>query len=329
MKMLLLTLVILALFACQSDDNSGVITSENQIQIKLNGPITDASNELSGMAWFGDTLILLSQYPGSVSDLSGKYSAPDSSRTAWLYGISRSTLDSAVLHDSPVTPFLIEFKEAELIGSLLSTTERFEGYEAIIPDGPDGFYMTIESSHRGYLIRGRRERVDGRMRFIVDPSFVQPIPNRSGRHNMAEESLVWIDDQLNIIHEDNGTGIETPPRVHVWDGDSLRTKPMEPEIRRITDASTADSMGRFWAINYLWSEDDDRNIEKKGISRLLEFQGDSNRVWRTGRSIRLQPIHQIEANWEGLVRFRDGFLITNDKFPKPLGTVLFFIRPGK
>ena len=101
---------------------------------------------------------------------------------------------------------------------------------------------------------------------------------------------------------------------------------------RITDATSVDRNGRFWAANYYyegdcWETDSCPMRERFGVGRthrgrrtverLVELQLTSTGIGCTDTP----PVElELEAgpgrNWEGIVRYTDrGFLVVTDKHP--------------
>jgi hypothetical protein len=108
---------------------------------------------------------------------------------------------------------------------------------------------------------------------------------------------------------------------------------------RLTDATALDADGRFWVINYFYPEDRDllrpgvdslalrygrgASHRASSVERLVEFRYAPSGVTRTETPpiwLRLDP--QTARNWEGLARFRDGFLLATDRFP---ATILAYV----
>ncbi len=94
---------------------------------------------------------------------------------------------------------------------------------------------------------------------------------------------------------------------------------------RITDATQVDSTGKFSVINYyfpgeykklkpqLSEENKDFTIEK-----IIELQVLDESIIRTDKTPIIISEQKSESgyNWEGIVKFNNGFLIMTDMFPQ-------------
>ena len=86
---------------------------------------------------------------------------------------------------------------------------------------------------------------------------------------------------------------------------------------RITDATSVVD-NKFWAINYYWTGDKEVLGVKDtiGIERLVEYKLDYSGIRRSNSNYIILENGEVPRNWEGLVRFKDGFLICTDKWPR-------------
>ncbi len=296
--------------------------------------MAEARAELSGLAWYGDTLILLPQFPGRFGNQ--LYGLPKSAIVAYLTGQSTEPLDP-----QPI-PLDDSVLQAQLIGS--------EGYEAIAFDG-DRVYLTIETRRLagmlGYVVAG--EIAEDLSLLRLDPTNLTPIEPQTNLSNLTDEAIFLVGNQVATIYEANGLGVNPDPVVHLFD--ELTLTPIGvtpfPQIEyRITDATAVDESGRFWAMNYFFPGDrslrpilqargalDQFNTQAQPVERLLEFQVTSQGIVRTERApIALELLPDTPSgtwtarNWEGIVRLEtpeaQGFLIVTDSFPE---TILGFV----
>jgi CubicO group peptidase (beta-lactamase class C family) len=296
---------------------------------------------ISGLAWYGEDLILLPQQRpvgGALSVHRGK-----------LYSIPRSVLIREITNPSggylPVETWSLE---APGIDSL----PGFQGFEAIAFDG-DRVFATVEAdpgedSH-AWLLRGRANPTTRRVSF--GPPATRII-GRSGIRNLTEEALVVHGGEVVSIHEANGGEVNPKPVVHLFPtalatgnpGDG-RILPMAGLEYRVTDATSADEQGRFWVTNYLWPGDSvlqvlsdplggpaagSRSSEVGWVERLVELQITPEGISTTDR----QPLYiepgEGPRNWEGIVRLGElGFLVVIDKFPSTRLAFVPLMRRGK
>jgi hypothetical protein len=151
--------------------------------------------------------------------------------------------------------------------------------------------------------------------------------------------MVLHDGSILTFYEANGANINPHPVAHRFDLSlaAQGTTPMANLEYRITDATQVDGDGKFWVMNYLFPRDasklkvgDDPIARRWGrgathathqsVERLVELQITSGGVRLTDRApIQLQLASDgVSRNWEGLVRFEDGFLLVTDTHPRTL-----------
>jgi len=301
--------------------------------ILLSGPAAGADAEFSGLAWYGDTLVLLPQYPGRFAGgADGALFALDGSDIlAYLAGEI----------DSPLAPSPVPFVAPELATSIAG----FEGYEALAFHG-DQVFLTIEAGvagdMRSYLVTGAVAPDLAEVR--LDPSTLTEIPQPAESPNKSDESLLIAGDEVLALYEANGVVVNQAPAAHrfTFDLAPAGSLPFPAVEYRITDATDLDSTGRFWAINYFFPGEPElksavdpiareygegpTHARYEYVERLLEFQLDDAGIHLVDRPpIQLALIAEDARNWEGIVRLDGrGFLLVTDKFP---ATILAFV-PG-
>ncbi len=303
------------------------------LKIPLSGPPGDRRAELSGLAWYGDQLIILPQFPDFNGEEDGGfiYALPKSEILAFLDG----------QNDQPLAPRPVPFVAPDLEERVAG----FEGYEAIA-FSDEAAYLTIEARNDGamlgYIVRGRMAQ--GLAGLILDPSTLAVITPQTDTPNIAEEGLFVAEQLVGVIHELNGAKVNPTPVVHLFDLDlaPLGVVALPNVPFRVTDASAVDAGGRFWAINYFYPGSDEvldvfgtpeggASSDQawpawQGLGRLLEFQFSPSGITPAGTApipleVNLGDIH----NWEGLARLDDrGFLLVSDEIPdSTLGFVPF------
>jgi len=287
------------------------------IYITLNGDITNPDQEVSGLTWYNEELIILPQYPKDVI-----YSIPKVEILEFLDS-TRNT----------ITPNEIQWISSNIDKKVCG----FEGYESIALDG-NTVYLTIEAEkwnrNHGFIVMG--EITDNSI--ILNKSSLKKLKTPVYLSNMTYETIVLTKEHVNTIYEVNAEKVNKEPNFYQFDKD-LKTsinKPFPFVEYRITDATELDEENKFWGLNYFWPGD--YNLLKpdfnysitskadiKPVERLLEFQILVDRIIRTEKeSITIQLSEFGDSrNWEGIVRLDDkGFLIVTDKFP---GTILAFL----
>lgn len=301
------------------------------IRIPLAGEVSQPRSEFSGLAWHGDTLILLPQYPQRFP----------SSQDGNLFAIPKAQILAYLVGElqGKITPGLIS-----LLGpGLDSSIPGFEGFEAIAIRG-DQVYLTIESrpgeSMVGYVVAGSIAQ-DTIMLNVESLAAIEP---QADLDNFSDEALLVYGDQVLTFYEAWGARVNPYPVAHLFDAalNPGQSWPLPNMEYRITDVTDMDASGRFWAINYLYPGDieklepaEDELTHQYGqgashaasqvVERLVEFQIEDGVIVRTQTApIQLKLASDGEArNWEGIVRLDDmGFLMVTDQYPE---TILGFV----
>ncbi len=303
------------------------------VPIELDGEIATARAELSAMAWYGDTLLIVPQYParfpgGSSGSI---FMLTKAEIVDYLDGKS----------NAPLVPRLLPFFAEGVRGQFRS----FEGYESIAVVG-NTVYMTIEARQSfgmvGYIVRGTL--APDLSALTMDAGTLQEIPTQASIANRTDEAMTVAGERVLTFYESNGQAVNPTPVAHVFDLalNPLGTIPSPSLEYRITDATTVDEQGRFWVINsffpveaYAEGVSPDSLAETYGVGpshaksyvveRLVAMQVTDAGVDRVE-----QPPLYLELsedgsarNWEGLVRLdQRGFLLATDRFP---GTILAFV----
>ena len=329
-----------------------VVIEQPVTPIPLTGPLTRRDAEVSGLAWYGDALIILPQYP----DFSGREStaAAEVESDGLLFALSREEivafLDGVVagpLEPRPI-PLYAPGLEERIPG--------YQGYEAIaLADGgnrEDGarVFFTIEAETdrpQAYLLAG--EIAPDLSAVTVDVSRWAEIPSQSGLSNQSEEALVVVHtdietDTLNrvvTIHEANGLIPNPQPMAHIFRADLsvVGTLPFPNIEYRVTDATAVNEENRFWVINYFYPGDHDldtaddpltkrygqgaTHARRRTVERLVELQYTETGIVLVERPPLTLELGEESRNWEGIARLDGrGFLLMTDKFPS---TILVFI----
>ena len=301
--------------------------------IPLTGPIASPDAQISGMAWYGDTLVILPQYPEKNIAQTGAASVFALSKQDILDYLSGSLI-------GPLTPFMLPFQAP----NFASQIPGYEGYEAIAFDG-ELVFLTIEANHQGsmqgFLISGEIQPDLNQIR--LDPTSLTEIPLPVQIFNYAYETLLITDGQALTIYEANGTELNPNPSAFSIERSSLTPNVVDfGNIEyRLTDATALDENGRFWVMNifmpiefWLYTNSDplfekygqgDTHTEHMNVERMLELQYDGESFSLTeNEPVQLELIDEFNSrNWEALVILEDmGFLAMTDTYPE---TILGFI----
>jgi hypothetical protein len=337
----LVVLVALALYvskgmkeAATGGHATAVLPEQPVKQIELAGVAADRKAEFSGLAWYGDNLILLPQYP-NVFDETGDgklFYLPKKEIMAYVDGTSQTPLEPRPIQ--LVAPGLAEGIPA------------YQGFESIGFAGNQAF-LTIESGEgtdmMGHIISG--EISSDLSTLTLDTSNVVDIQPQAVSANHTDESLLVMKDKVLTFYEVDGEKIVAEPVAHVFDFNlkPLGTIPMTNLEYRLTDTSLA-SGNEFWGINYFFPGDSDLApatdpiADKFGkgesqnnfaqIERLVKFEySDAGATLADTAPVSLVLTSEDARNWEGLVVLDDqGFLLATDKYPS---TILAFVPMPK
>jgi hypothetical protein len=303
------------------------------IQIPLAGPAAAEETEFSGLAWYGEALVLLPQYPERMSGRGEPgvlFTLQESRILAFLDGESQG----------PLVPVELPLHSPDLEEII----PNYEGLEAIAITG-DRVFLTIESGElgpmMGYLVAGAI--APDLMEIQLDASTLVSIPPQANLLNRGEEALVAAGDRLLSLFETNGARIVPDPVAHRIDLETYAVDTVAfPNVEyRITDATPADPDGRFWTLNtffpgdiFIFPETDpiadqygqgDTHSRELAVERLVQMQ-----LGPEGITLAETPPIQIELldsfqgrNWEGLAELPGrGFLLVTDRYPE---TILAFV----
>lgn len=326
-----LALAVAILFFCNAPSRFKPMelpVTERVVQsIPLSGPAADRSSELSGLAWQGNRLYLLPQYPQRFGEGDGSlfYLDGDELRTFVKNGQGQTLVPDAIPFRAP---------------GLKEGIPNFQGYEAI------GFhdkrvYLSIEAGEgtemHGYLVSGQ-VRGDG---ISLDPGTLTELKFPVSTENHAGEAIVVTDDRVLIFYEVNGAGVNPQPTAQVFDLDLNPLPAISfPALEyRVTDAAW--NGDQLWLINYYFpggevsKPSSDPLAETFGqghthhqlehVERIVGLEFDGNVITLDGRGPVQLELEQDARNWEGLALLDDiGFLLVTDKYPETrLGFVKF------
>jgi hypothetical protein len=297
--------------------------------IKIDSALQNPINEISGMAWYGDKLILVPQFP-STSPFHKKpnhFSPRTHTQEAYLYLIEKSDI---LLFLENKIKFVqskkIRFHFPESINPHIQN-EKFEGFEAIIFH-KDTVFMTIEMEHSAYIVLGTIGTVKNQLTVDMNSTIIEPVRLQTSIDNMAEEALTILNGRVLSFHEVNSISGNPNPVVQVFNSKLklVENYQLDHLNFRITDASTIDQNNRFWVLNYMYPNDSESIGPKKRVERLVEFEIQNKSIYCLKSQISIQFLSDKPYNWEGMVRFDQlGFLVINDKFPIDAGTTLLFV----
>ena len=297
------------------------------IEIPLQGEAADRSLEMSGLAWYGDYLILMPQYVNKKAP--GFYFLRKKEINEWLDGDRSKALKPGKID-------LIVPDYDNVIGG-------YQGFEGLCFSG-NKVYLLMESKNDGvmysYIVTGAMDFKKKRLE--IEQGKIEQITPPMNIKNMGYESILKHKYRLLVLFEANGININPNANAEYYTT-SLKHKESVsfPNVEyRITDVTDVDGKGRFWALNYFWPGEKERldpgkdlifkNYEEgethqqyEHVERLVEYKIRSNQISRTDSPPIQLVLDETSRNWEGLVRLdKKGFLMIVDEHPR---TILSFV----
>jgi len=301
---------------------------QSVVEIPLSGSITKKKAELSGMAWIGDTLILLPQYPEKFGPNEGAlFAIPKQAILDYLDGKSKE----------PITPTKITLSAPGLKDGI----RDYEGFESI-GYWNQTIYLTIESGKNtnmmGYLVSGTIS--SDLTEIALDTAHVVEIEPAIQMDNRTDEALVITQNKIFTFFEVNGADLNSQPAAHVFSLDLTPQGTISfPNLEyRVTDAALGPN-GEIWVINSVSPNDTQLFTKSDPLGEIYNGGISSADIQHVERLVKLNfstggitlangsPIQitfdKDSRNWEGLVLLDErGFLVVTDKHPD---TILGFV----
>ena len=302
--------------------------------IALTGPAADEDAEISGLAWHGDTLLLVLENPNDY--------ALDADSAGTFYALPKADILAYLDADdpAPLEPFAIPV----IAPDIPRTIPGFDGFEAAVFVG-DRVYLAAEvwlpqgGEMRGVIVGGNIAPDHSAITLDLDHA-VELLP-QTDFVNLSYESLLVDGDRLIAIYEANGADVNAQPVAYAIDLSLTTVTPLPlPAVPyRVTDATAPDSEGTFWTVNFYYPGDSHLFTESDPLPRLdtgvipphlvpverlvaLEITPDAIRL-ADQPPVLVALAGMLPRNWEGIARLDDrGFLIVTDRYPQ---TILGFV----
>jgi hypothetical protein len=305
--------------------------------IAVQGDLSAPEAEISGMAWFGDTLFILPQYPENYPAQDGLTSLFSMQKEAILNYLDGSSTAPLQARRVPISN---TNHAAQIPG--------YEGFEAIAIDG-NRVFLSIEVNDfgvmKGFVMQGAV--IEGGTAIALDPKTLLELTPPVQIFNAAFESLVVAQEGVICLFEANGLQLNTDPAAYLVDPiQNITAIDIDNFEYRFTDATGMDDEDRFWVLNifmplefwYYNNLDPIANLYGKGdshqdniqVERLLELKYNGEELSLSGElPIYIKLDSETPArNWEALVRLDDrGFLAVTDTYPETL--FAFIANPQK
>jgi len=321
--------------------------------LPLAGDAARAFEEISGLAWRGDELVLLPETLGLGKDPADRHRLAPGPQHVWLLPraaildrLDGRTAEPLTPRAVPVTPDLASWRPGEI-----------DGFEAIVVDGDDAWllvetYRTPAGDNPAWIVRGRFAP-DGEA-LTLDLANARPFPRPTDHKNTSYEALVRDGETLAAFYELNAPPVVAAPQVARFARDltPLAPGPAPPLAWRLTDAAGPTADGTVWVINYRYPRSDKSGVDPALEPLALRYGRGATHA-RFGQVERLvalvragdgfaladrAPIPLALAgaweddrarNWEGIVLLEGrGALLVTDRFPEPATLLGFVPLPG-
>ena len=305
------------------------------ISVPLAEEISSPKLEFSGLAWYQGDLVILPQYPNGILG----------TEEGLIYAISDEEVSRIIIDSNTEAEFYeINFDD----GGLRRSLKGFEGFESIDFIG-NSVYLTIEthggSPMKSYLVKGKLEVKDQKIESIsLFADKIVELPVQNNNRNASYEAITNDGEYLYALFEQYGYEQNLNPYVIKLNQDLniISELPIDQVNYRLTDATTIDQDGYFWAINYFYPGDEllkvtsdpismrytlpESHQKSKNVERLLKFEMRDAQIFLVDEPpVYLSLLESKEArNWEGLAEIPGiGFFIITDSFPD---SILGFIK---
>jgi hypothetical protein len=297
--------------------------------IPLSGPLSNPDARVAGLAWAGDTLLILPEKPAFLND--GK---------SYLFALSRSDL-AAILNGvipGPLSPQQLTLVDA----SVTAQIPGFLGYQAVEVIGEQLYLLaqgSLNNSPRSYLVSGSLSAELTSL--TLDPGKIVELPAQPANANRPYRSLLASADVLLALPELSGLKSNPAPLALRYDRSlsALGSLPLTGIEYALSGVTRPDSTGRFWALNrwlpgeagglsgldplaLLYGEGVTHQVFDQ-VERLAAFQVTAGGVVLAASSpVQLELSARGARDWQGLAEFGDqGFLLAGNQ----PGVILAFL----
>lgn len=328
------------LIACSSDSSSHKNKPDEDYKIlaeyvpkilPIEGELGESSAEISGLCWYGDRLIVLPQYPSRFNSDYGK-----------IFYINKQEIKKFISNPN-IKSLNYGFFKIDISG-LEDLFVIGSGFEAVTIN-QNNIFFTIEHLNWGNteskLIKGTIDSVNNEI--VLDKQSITPVKNKLNFRNTSDETIIHYDNKIIPIFEVYGKNIHSEPKVPVYSPNLILTSELNfPNIEyRLTDATSVDSSGRFWAINYFYPGDQNKlipaadtlykrfgigksHLKYDPVERLVQFKITENEIILSPTEpIYIELLGNNGRNWEGIAKLDDiGFILATDTYPQ---TILAFL----
>ncbi len=327
-KYIIVLVLLTILTGCHVFSSSDYSNNESiVVELKLNEETSNVNAEFSGLCWYDDMLVMLPQYPSYFRQELGK---------DVIFLLDSKEINKAIKKNGK---YELAPKSVEVVNNkTYKLLPGYEGFESICYDG-EFFYLTVEynsQTQQSILVKAQMINNDTQLEILNEVHYYLDLP--SDVFNASFESSFTTDDYIYVIYEANGALINKKAIVKRISKtfSSVEDLAMDSIEYRITDVTRFNQAGEGWAINYLWPGDVEKykpstdyianpystiNNFEQGVERIIPLKLVNDKlIYDNNR----EPVYikkealDYSSNWEGIVNYKDGFLIVTDKFPKTI-----------
>ncbi|MBN2829341.1 MAG: hypothetical protein JXR56_03350 [Candidatus Cloacimonetes bacterium] len=319
MKKVAIVLLSIMILGCAIPSLSN-LKNASEVKTKailLPEPFSSKYAEYSAMCPLMDGILLVPQYPERFKT--------DTTEGSFLF-LKNTVLKNYIEGDSTssIACNTIEVKGLDELHKL----EFYEGFEACASDDAKLYFAIEIGGEKPYTIavKGDFNAVDNTIN--LDSSSITKLETPIILENATYESIALFKQRLYFFYEGNGKAINPDAYALSTDKDFRNAEKIPfPNLEfRVTDATSISDKGSFYVINYFWPGDAEKykpqtdmvtliEVPATGIERLIPLKIFNGRI-EPDLKAKVINLEYNDRNWEGIVRFEDGFLLVTDKYPE-------------
>jgi hypothetical protein len=324
-------LILVLLYSTISySQNTCVLTD-----ISLPAELKKGALQISGLYAHAGKIYLLGEHDKDANDPSQHIFSIDSNE------ISRSLTDANYV----IRYHTLKIKNLDwALYEMGKKNESFDGLEAMVISN-DTFYFSVETNWKNsqycFLIRGR---LTGNS-IELDTNYLLPLKRPEDNiikhvYNSGFEGLTLVDNYIYAFFEFNyftDSAFNNVLRINTKSNEIDSINIRKPIPFRITDI-TNENDSTFYAINFFYNGTKEQiyreNLLPEERALIALNTGDTNnfknfariiKMHKKGNAFSWEPVGNFPENtlpevnytawnWEGIARFRNGFLVINDQY---------------
>jgi hypothetical protein len=297
--------------------------------------------EASGLAWYNESLVILSQFPKPSGFRSSILPSDSKGKHDYIHYLPKNEinkdLDESILKNYKL---FIDYSKLGPIDDILKN--KFDGFEAITFNR-DEVFLTIELKDKigGYLVQGT---IDWHQKIIsLNHISQKPFKPQTDDTNTADETILFLNDKIYTFYEGKKSGgkykanvfgpVDLKPKEGVYY--SFKYRVTDATASPTTAVNSAQNDHSFWMIDIPHYQGEKGEFFNLALVKYC-FNLDEKLINTEGtripfyQGVRNENKELIIHNWEGLAlktpgNEKDGFYVINDGRPSRNRTQLIFI----